>query len=207
MEHNKTMIKGTPTAPVSDPKILQYAEGINSNLDDEPQDDPSTAEINKKLKELAMNANPSNGDGMAVAFHRFAGALEKETEAKQMKRSAKKLEKDNKEWDKLPTLNQNIIEGAQIRYFYPEIDKEDIDDNEYMSYILPKGLTKHMKAVLQCNTGARFQQYLHHLMKKEKCLVEISVGMCTAMNNGMIAIQPSEQDINNYTLFCLPQQD
>ena len=64
-----------------------------------------------------------------------------------------------------------------------------------------------MKAVLQCNTGARVQQYLHHLMKKDKCLVEISVGMCTAMKNGMIASQPSEQDINNYTLFCLPQQD
>ena len=94
MEHDKTMIKGNPTAPVSDQKILKYAVGINAELNDDPQEDPCTSKINKQLKDLAMNANSPNGDRVEVALHRFLRSLDIELEAKQNYRSVKKLEKD-----------------------------------------------------------------------------------------------------------------
>ena len=83
MEHDKTMIKGTQTEPVSEPKIFQYAVGINREFDDDPQEDSCTSEIDKQLRDLVTSADTPNGDRAAVSLHIFAGEMEKETEAKQ----------------------------------------------------------------------------------------------------------------------------
>ena len=41
-------------------------------------------------------------------------------------------------------------------------------------------------------------------MKKHKCIVEVGLGICTAIKNGMIGSQPSEQEVNNFSPFFCP---
>ena len=100
-------------------------------------------------------------------------------------------------------LSRNILESMQSRYF-DDVDSEDEDTETLCGIIIPKGQTEHLQAVLKCTTGARVQQYLHYILKKHKCIVEIGLGMCTAIKSGMIGSQPTEQEFNNYSPFFFP---
>jgi hypothetical protein len=91
--------------------------------------------------------------------------------------------------------------------YFDDGDSED-EDSESCGIIKPEGQTEHLQAVLKCTTGARVQQYLHYILKKHKCIVEIGLGMCTAIKNGMIGSQPTEQEVNNYSpFFCTLHND
>ena len=50
-----------------------------------------------------------------------------------MDRSVKKQEKENKEWEKIPTLIQNTIKGEQISYLNPDVEEEIYDSEEDMN--------------------------------------------------------------------------
>ena len=71
-------------------------------------------------------------------------------------------------------------------------------DNDVL--FVPDRPTEHVKEILNCS---RVQQYLHYIMQKHKCTVEVGLGMCTEIKNGMIGSQLSEHEVNNFSpLFC-----
>jgi hypothetical protein len=97
-------------------------------------------------------------------------------------------------------LSRNIFTMLQSRY----IEDSDMIDDDDADFFVPGVPTEHVHAILSSTTGARVQQYLHYVMKKHKCIVEVDLGMCTALKNGMIGSQPSEQEVNNFSPFFCP---
>ena len=78
----------------------------------------------------------------------------------------------------------------QARYF---ISNDRVSDDEDDIFFIPDRPTEHVKAILKCSTGARAQQYLHYVMNKNKRIVEVGSGICTAINNVISDSQPSEK--------------
>ena len=74
--------------------------------------------------------------------------------------------------------------------------------------IISNGPNKTVSAVIKCSTGARVQQYLNHLLSsKYYCIVNLNVGMCTAIKNGLLMSQPSPNEASNFSPHFTPPVD
>ena len=97
------------------------------------------------------------------------------------------------------------MEEIQERYFDPDDDDYNEDGEDI---VIPSGPTKVMNKVIRCSTGARVQQLLNHLLtNRHNCIVNIQIGMCTCMNNGLLMSQPSPNEDTNVLLFFTPPID
>ena len=115
-------------------------------------------------------------------------------------RASNKKEKEEKYWNNLPILSRNVFLIMQARYF---TGNDPVSDDDDEIFFILYGPMEHIKAILNCSMGARVQQYLHYVMKKNKCIVEVGLGMGTAIKNGMIGSQPLEQEVKNFSpFFC-----
>ena len=74
--------------------------------------------------------------------------------------------------------------------------------------IISNGPNKTVSAVIKCSTGARVQKYLSHLLSsKYYCIMNLNVGMCTAIKNGLLMSQPSPNEASNFSSYFTPPVD
>ena len=111
----------------------------------------------------------------------------------------KSKEKEESKWKKLPELSQKVILGMQARYA-DDMDKDRTDD-----IVIPDRPSEIMNDVVRCSTGARAQQFLNHLlMVNHNCIMNLSMGMCTALKNVLLMSQPSPNKVYCFSLYFTP---
>lgn len=163
------------------------------------------AERNKR--ELGTDSHSQRRQGepslvssqLTEAITAMSLSMEDATKAKRREKQSKTKEKEEADWNKLPLLSQHVIRGLQACF------AEDLDEDELEDVAVPDGPNELMSTVIRCSTGARVQQLLNHtLSTKHNCIVNLNMGMCTALKNGLLLSQPSPNEVSNFSPHFTP---
>ena len=80
-----------------------------------------------------------------------------------------------------------------------------MDEDTTENIVIPDRPSKTMNNVVRCSTGARVQQFLNHLLTvNHNCIVNLSMGMCIALKNGLLMSQPSPNEESNVFPYFTP---
>ena len=92
-----------------------------------------------------------------------------------------------------------MIRGLQARF------ADDLDEDELEDVVVPDGPNGLMSTVIWCLTGARVQQILNHTLSvTHNCIVNLNMGMCTALKNGLLLSQPWPNEVSNFSPHFTP---
>ena len=195
MIHDQLVVHGTPLTPALNGASLKRSDSIHKNVFGE--EEVQSGKQSSLADDFSRN-NQFDPTGLQAVLSKFGTKIDLNTAASSSRKSDKS-EKEDSEWMKLTPLSINVMEGMQARY------NTDIDNDEDGNVIIPTGPSAEQKAIIQCFTGARVQQYINHsLITVHGCVVCMGVGMCTAIKKGLIMSQPTPNDPTNYSPHFTP---
>ena len=117
------------------------------------------------------------------------------------KRDAKQKKTYNN-FHSLSQLTQTTICTASAYITTPDNNEYNPEGEENEQITIPTKPKKFLLETLACKTGAAAREHFHHHLNKN--MIDIDIGMCTSLKNGLFISQPTVSDINTFSINFVP---
>ena len=204
--HKQDKIQALATIPATDTEASEWSDNVHFiSLRKPPSTNPTN--IDNALADGVDRAliDPENAEsmtGVASALTKVAQTMNKDMELKLLEKSDAKQKEVYKNFHSLSRLTQTTLCTASAYITTPDDDEYDPEGEEGRQITIPAKPNKFLLETIACKTGAAAREHFHHHLNKN--MIDIDIGMCTSIKNGLFISQPTVSDINTFSINFVP---
>ena len=207
--HKLDKLQALAVIPATNKESTEWSDNVHFiNLKQSPQ--TSSNNLYSALADGLDRAHTAPGNEhtmtrVASVLTKVAGTMNRDMEIKLSEKREAKQKTIYKNFHAFSQLTQTTICTASSYFTTPDNDKFELDGEE-QQVTTPTKPSKFLLETFACTTGAAAKEHIHHHLGSN--MIDVDIGMCTALRNGVFISQPTASDINTFSInFVPPRSD